>query len=147
MLFFFFSSRRRHTRCALVTGVQTCALPILELVERDAVDLVPVIAERMHITLADRAPVDEFDPRLERALRCRDELVLVDPEHLVEAEDRRNRRFAHADRADLRRFDQRPPGAAVVEIGRASCRESVCQYVSISVVAVPLKKQKKTDKT
>src|SRR3546814_26676 len=26
--FFFFSSRRRHTRCALVTGVQTCALPI-----------------------------------------------------------------------------------------------------------------------
>src|SRR3546814_1411900 len=28
---FFFSSRRRHTRCALVTGVQTCALPILQL--------------------------------------------------------------------------------------------------------------------
>src|SRR3546814_812205 len=25
---FFFSSRRRHTRCVLVTGVQTCALPI-----------------------------------------------------------------------------------------------------------------------
>src|SRR3546814_7054845 len=28
--FFFFSSRRRHTRCALVTGVQSCALPICE---------------------------------------------------------------------------------------------------------------------
>src|SRR3546814_8593841 len=28
MFCFFFSSRRRHTRCALVTGVQTCALPI-----------------------------------------------------------------------------------------------------------------------
>src|SRR3546814_3729033 len=28
---FFFSSRRRHTRCALVTGVQTCALPISEI--------------------------------------------------------------------------------------------------------------------
>src|SRR3546814_972063 len=28
MIVFFFSSRRRHTRCALVTGVQTCALPI-----------------------------------------------------------------------------------------------------------------------
>src|SRR3546814_7812916 len=25
---FFFASRRRHTRCAVVTGVQTCALPI-----------------------------------------------------------------------------------------------------------------------
>src|SRR3546814_8107238 len=28
---FFFSSRRRHTSCALVTGVQTCALPISNL--------------------------------------------------------------------------------------------------------------------
>src|SRR3546814_6026989 len=28
VFFVFFSSRRRHTRCALVTGVQTCALPI-----------------------------------------------------------------------------------------------------------------------
>src|SRR3546814_6665570 len=27
----FYSSRRRHTRCALVTGVQTCALPIVAL--------------------------------------------------------------------------------------------------------------------
>src|SRR3546814_3105363 len=30
--FFFFSSRRRHTRCALVTGVQTCALPICQFI-------------------------------------------------------------------------------------------------------------------
>src|SRR3546814_298467 len=28
MFYFFFSSRSRHTRCALVTGVQTCSLPI-----------------------------------------------------------------------------------------------------------------------
>src|SRR3546814_906703 len=44
---FFFSSRRRHTRCALVTGVQTCALPIFlseeaaDRVRRNAVMLVP----------------------------------------------------------------------------------------------------------
>src|SRR3546814_7091158 len=31
---FFFASRRRHTRCALVTGVQTCALPILRALPR-----------------------------------------------------------------------------------------------------------------
>src|SRR3546814_10043526 len=40
---FFFSSRRRHTRCALVTGVQTCALPILQLAgmfDRKGVDIV-----------------------------------------------------------------------------------------------------------
>src|SRR3546814_19193868 len=30
LFLFFFSSIRRHTRCALVTGVQTCALPILD---------------------------------------------------------------------------------------------------------------------
>src|SRR3546814_6477155 len=33
--FFFFSSRRLHTRCALVTGVQTCALPIYLLQPQD----------------------------------------------------------------------------------------------------------------
>src|SRR3546814_5474986 len=39
MLFiFFFSSRRRHTRCALVTGVQTCALPISSRFERSGMD-------------------------------------------------------------------------------------------------------------
>src|SRR3546814_6672766 len=32
----FFSSRRRHTRCALVTGVQTCALPILTFTNKAA---------------------------------------------------------------------------------------------------------------
>src|SRR3546814_6253204 len=32
---FFLSSRRRHTRCALVTGVQTCALPIWTIAARD----------------------------------------------------------------------------------------------------------------
>src|SRR3546814_5289882 len=32
----FFSSRRRHTRCALVTGVQTCALPILVIACSDS---------------------------------------------------------------------------------------------------------------
>src|SRR3546814_18240985 len=35
----------------------------------------------------------------------------------------------------------RRPRLRVAEIGRASCRERVCQYVSISVVDVPLKKQ------
>src|SRR3546814_4919627 len=45
---FFFSSRRRHTRCALVTGVQTCALPILTLACIDLpmrVDLVADVRE------------------------------------------------------------------------------------------------------
>src|SRR3546814_5498573 len=31
-MFVFVASRRRHTRCALVTGVQTCALPICQII-------------------------------------------------------------------------------------------------------------------
>src|SRR3546814_17295090 len=42
---FFFSSRRRHTRCALVTGVQTCALPISFAGDRVAVEVVVQGAE------------------------------------------------------------------------------------------------------
>src|SRR3546814_16590066 len=52
---FCFSSRRRHTRCALVTGVQTCALPISVLLAqqriayRDRGVLLPRNAERERI--------------------------------------------------------------------------------------------------
>src|SRR3546814_9056346 len=38
MFRFFFSSRRRHTSCALVTGVQTCALPICAVLYGDTAD-------------------------------------------------------------------------------------------------------------
>src|SRR3546814_4967187 len=73
---FFFSSRRRHTICALVTGVQTCALPILSFDDegRGSGGLRQL-----------RVPADE-----RRAFKVLD---------------------------------------AGEEIGRASCRERVCQYV------------------
>src|SRR3546814_6476942 len=49
-IFFFFSSRRRHTRCALVTGVQTCALPIWDGPRRgvgaDRIDVADAVADR-----------------------------------------------------------------------------------------------------
>src|SRR3546814_4158355 len=48
MFFFFFSSRRRHTICALVTGVQTCALPILVAVAEMA--LAGNVGARLHTT-------------------------------------------------------------------------------------------------
>src|SRR3546814_2678953 len=41
-LLFFFSSRRRHTRCALVTGVQTCALPICDTARFTATNVAPL---------------------------------------------------------------------------------------------------------
>src|SRR3546814_9140833 len=51
---FFFSSRRRHTRCALVTGVQTCALPIF-LLEIEQAPSLSVPAEGVGEILANQA--------------------------------------------------------------------------------------------
>src|SRR3546814_12602310 len=42
----------------------------------------------------------------------------------------------------MKRFHARGRGKSTRKIGRASCRERVCQYVLISVVAVQLKKNK-----
>src|SRR3546814_1524669 len=56
---FFFSSRRRHTRCALVTGVQTCALPISfdnqgrRQTSFAAVEVVPVLEQTDEIDVPD----------------------------------------------------------------------------------------------
>src|SRR3546814_4896688 len=53
--FFFFSSRRRHTRCALVTGVQTCALPISAHATRDEAEAETLMALEMYRSFAEEA--------------------------------------------------------------------------------------------
>src|SRR3546814_9122219 len=106
---FFFSSRRRHTRCALVTGVQTCALPIFPCrsfstaitlpmsltLDAPTSDLIASIAARVSSSLicVGRKPSTPHSPNLWLCLRL---------------------------------------GAALLsgaEIGRAACRERGCQYV------------------
>src|SRR3546814_2855844 len=117
----FFSSRRRHTICALVTGVQTCALPIYaaaELVtgrasayEDGAAKAVAAEQRALRATQhLDRFQVDE----VEHAADAARDIDIVD----IEADARlgAERGFGRAD-------------AANEEIGRASCRERVCQYV------------------
>src|SRR3546814_5462446 len=79
VLLFFFSSRRRHTRCALVTGVQTCALPIYPC------DVMLLGALKLELDKAGEV------------VGARNAVMTV-----------------HADGT---------------QIGRASCRERVCQYV------------------
>src|SRR5688572_27213512 len=64
-----------------VRQLAALALAQIELVEMDSANVLPVRSERMEIAFADRAPVDELDAELERALGRREELVLVDPEH------------------------------------------------------------------
>src|SRR3546814_2283878 len=99
LVVFFFSSRRRHTRCALVTGVQTCALPIslvlhgllqgLELLAEDAVFVHPGCMLATGVANFLHVQADALDG--------------------VDA----------ATRAWISR----------AQIGRASWRERVCQYV------------------
>src|SRR3546814_8248971 len=65
-MLFFFSSRRRHTSCALVTGVQTCALPICLFAVVQAVSRAPVaITDRdRSVFVPETTPVAEaLDPR------------------------------------------------------------------------------------
>src|SRR3546814_6860998 len=105
LLFFFFSSRRRHTRCALVTGVQTCALPIFE---RDR------LIQRI---LSDLG---------RRATRAGADIVDEDPDRAEPLD-----RLRHGARAIglPREIGHDADGAAASKIGRAACRERVCQYV------------------
>src|SRR3546814_1262861 len=70
--FFFFSSRRRHTRCALVTGVQTCALPIsaestqVPLLERVEERAMPPVESHLADHVADQ---NRDDPARQQANR------------------------------------------------------------------------------
>jgi hypothetical protein len=98
------------------------ALAKVKLVEMNSLQVLTVIAEGMEVAFADPAPVHEFNAELERPLSCAHELVLIDPEHAVESDERRDGRFAHADRTDLLRLDERDPGVAVVEEARESGR-------------------------
>src|SRR3546814_7944716 len=72
-LFFFFSSRRRHTRCALVTGVQTCALPIYFAFGRKVLAIVggdpdqdPPLTERPCLIGSERESRDVVQRRAQR---------------------------------------------------------------------------------
>src|SRR3546814_10112469 len=63
---FFIASRRRHTRCALVTGVQTCALPILQrgtlymLQTRTGKRTAPA-ALKIAVDMVDEGPITEAE--------------------------------------------------------------------------------------
>src|SRR3546814_17721763 len=118
---FFFSSRRRHTRCALVTGVQTCALPISGS------------AENRRALWADGLACD-LAARVEDAEQHRGTKPLPEePINLASDAGTTQRvrgRRAYVDRYAASRDGERPHREqAILEIGRASCRERVCQYV------------------
>src|SRR3546814_18473995 len=145
MLCFFFSSRRRHTRCALVTGVQTCALPISprapdrgRLGDRGCCRYGAERGDGPPCTAPARDGTELARDRGEWRRRGH-ALGLAPPELHRYARTRRLLRGPpQAPPAGARRLSPAPVRARPRrESGRASRRERVCQEVSISVVAVP----------
>src|SRR3546814_3225650 len=99
--FFFFSSRRRHTRCALVTGVQTCALPICLAIQLHF-GARPLAVEHLVALLYVQS----------------DQLAVVAAGARTSGKD-----------LALHGLLFGGVGDDDAKIGRASCRERVCQYV------------------
>src|SRR3546814_2490735 len=99
--FFFFTSRRRHTICALVTGVQTCALPIWpNRAPQKSLLNIHELLEHVRRLVQAEAPAEvtllrDYDPSIPE--------ITIDREQIIQA--------------------------VLNEIGRAPCRERVCQYV------------------
>src|SRR3546814_8687556 len=104
--FFFFSSRRRHTRCALVTGVQTCALPIL-----------------LHYSQRDGHETESYGNNNGTGL----DRTAANPEDVRTHNVLAKLGWNYNDDSRLGLVYEKYKDDR--EIGRASGRESVCQYV------------------
>src|SRR3546814_13519754 len=129
MSLFFFSSRRRHTRCALVTGVQTCALPISRRYRLKA-------GSELVETVGASAPAKISQPDLTQSLSWEQGLIHFDREPLARAVERMNRYSTRPIRVPdptlggvaidgvYRDGDVDAFGAG--EIGRATRRRRVC---------------------
>src|SRR3546814_10051198 len=132
-MLFFFSSRRRHTRCAVVTGVQTCALPIsardgvedrVAGLDAGADDYVTKPFELAELAARVRAfgrrRSGQAQPFIEAGP------LLFDS---VGREVRVNGERLSLSVRELSVLEMLMARVGRVEIGRASCRERVCQYV------------------
>src|SRR3546814_6579817 len=107
---FFLSSRRRHTRCALVTGVQTCALPISG--PEGAIHKLVSMRARQRASAAAMDLMGSLGPALDPLRTAKEDWTqswLTVPTGRI------------AGGADEMLLN--------TKIGRASCRERVGQYV------------------
>src|SRR3546814_8989873 len=163
MILFFFSSRRRHTRCALVTGVQTCALPIYGSIVggqvlykgRDMAKLSPEELRQLRgneIAMVYQEPMASLNPSMTLGQQLMEVPLCHENIGEKEAYERASRMLSDVNLPDTERImsvyphqvsggqQQRVVIAMALlsnpslllldeQIGRASCRERVCQYV------------------
>src|SRR3546814_1759095 len=108
MISCFVSSRRRHTSCALVTGVQTCALPISAEQART-------------LAIQALAEVAKGNDPLENRNSARKSIAVKELCELYIKELEQGRILGKGGRPKKT--------STKSKIGRASCRERVCQYV------------------
>src|SRR3546814_7238897 len=133
MFCFCFSIRRRHTRCALVTGVQTCALPIsIKRVHRN-------INPELQLIGLLRVM---FDTRVTLQQQVSAQIETHFGDKVFQTIVPRNVRLAEAPSYGMPGtvYDKNSRGAKAYnefgnQIGRESCRDRVSQYVKTSGVA------------
>src|SRR3546814_13150034 len=114
---FFFSSRIRHTSCALATGVQTCALPILNSV---------LTVEMGQAASHQGKGWEQFTDAVIAQINAQARPVVF---LLWGNYAQRKAAFVDTDRHLVLKAHHPSPLSAHNEIGRASGRERVCQYV------------------
>src|SRR3546814_9509697 len=97
MLIFFFSSRRRHTRCALVTGVRVCSSDLVEL----AAYAKEVIGTRLPLIVGTGATRTEDAIEYARAAKSigADAILVTSPPYALPTEDENAAHALAVDRA------------------------------------------------
>src|SRR3546814_4684646 len=115
--FFFFTGRSRHTRCALGTGVQTCALPIWH-----------GLAHALSVSIEIPQGGDTGKPKGQRG--CGNGMCCIDSAHACQ--NWHQQYTADTCRANQKtsKYDgEQASNTHSAEHGRASRRERVCQSV------------------
>src|SRR3546814_20093464 len=110
--------------CALVTGVQTCALPISDVAGHHNVMAVGVKSRQLRVVDVQVMRNGEISQRLEGGILFNGDNAVRRTQSGVGIEGQRAA------------FDI--DAVLAVQIGRASCRVSLCKYVYISVFALSL---------
>src|SRR3546814_1286792 len=124
---FFFSSRSRHTSCALVTGVQTCALPICRILRAEGEKQSAILSAEGKKEAAFR----EAEAR-ERAAEAEANATRMVSDAIAQSGSAAINYFVAQEYTKaVAKFATSPNAKTILfpEIGRASCRERVCQYV------------------